>query len=821
MSYTLNEIANFSQGQLIQASKTPLFIQKIVIDSRQLNFTQDALFIAIKGENHDGHRFIKEVYNKGIRNFIIDQEFDLESCPEANFILVKNTILALQSLAKSHRKRFSLPVIGITGSNGKTIVKEWLYQLLYQDSNIVRSPKSYNSQIGVPLSVWQINKDHQLAIFEAGISKGGEMKNLASIIDCEIGILTNIGSAHDEGFKNKKEKLEEKIALFKHAKKIIYRKDNPIIERALTKWPKENLFSWSTKNQADLFIKKIQKDDSRYTSITAIFKNQSLQFQLPFRDDSSIENAINCLSVLLLMEYPFNIIKKRLLQLERIAMRLELKAGIQQCTLINDSYNLDLTSLEQALNFLENQSPKGKRTLILSDVFQSGQSSHDLYKRIAELLTQKNVHQLIGVGSEISKIKIYLDQKITSFFFKDTSMFLENFDLDLFQQETILLKGARKFEFERIAQKLSFKEHQTTLEINLNALELNLNFYRNKLAKATKLMVMVKASAYGSGANEVAQLLAYQRVDYLCVAYTDEAVELRKQGIDLPIMILNPEPNTFGLIFNYDLEPEIYSFRQLKSLIFAAKGRAVKVHIKLDTGMHRLGFEQKDIPSLIPILEENKHLEVVSIFSHLVASEEQKHDLFTKSQYDLYQSMYQQIASRLKSKPIRHILNSSGILRFPQYHMDMVRLGIGLYGIDGSGDFQSELSTIHTLKARISQIKSIESEQTVGYGRRGTVNAPSRIATVSIGYADGLSRAAGNGRFSVSIKGQLAPTIGSICMDMCMVDVSAIQDVEEGDEVIIFEDHQSILKLAQALNTIPYEVFTGLSDRIKRVYYRN
>ena len=822
MHYQVNNISKIIKGEWLNKAAAEAQIDHILYDSRKIIFSKTALFFAFTGIRSDGHQFIKSLYKEGVRNFVISKDISFENYPDANFIKVDDTLLALQRLATFHRKQFQLKTIGITGSNGKTIVKEWLFQLLHEDFNIVRSPKSYNSQIGVPLSVLQIEEEHSLGIFEAGISTIGEMEKLQSIINCEIGIFTNIGPAHDVGFKNKVEKIHQKLQLFKNSSTIIYCKDHEPIHLKISQLTDKKLFSWSRHSSANLKITKEVVTPQGSTIIEGVFNNEHVFIQIPFSDQASIENAIHCWSLLLLLNFAPSTIHQKMMQLEPVAMRLEMKEGINNCKIVNDSYNSDLSSLQIALDFLEQQKSFTKRTLILSDILQTGKDLKKLYKKVAQLLSEKKISTLIGIGEEIRTIENLLSDSISTQFYGHTSNFISNFKPEDFEKEIILLKGARQFEFEKIANRLAQKNHKTVLEIDLNALTHNLNVYSQFLNPDTKMMVMVKAAAYGSGGNEVARLLEFQKVNYLAVAYADEGVQLRKAGIQLPIMVLNSEEATFDSLVRYHLEPEIYSISQLKQLIhYLSKDQNIIVHLKLETGMQRLGFEEKDLKELGSLLKENSNIQVKSIFSHLAASENPVHDNFSKIQFEAFLSLYQNITKSIGYKPLRHMLNSNGIVRFSEYQWEMVRLGIGLYGIDDSGQADNTLDRVHTLKATISQIRTVSANTTVGYGRSGKISQQKKIATISIGYADGFLRKAGNGNYDVLIRGKNAPTVGNICMDMSMVDISNIPEAREGDEVIIFGKDLPVEKLAICLETIPYEIFTNLSERIKRVYFQD
>jgi alanine racemase len=800
-------------------------IRHLLFDSRQLMSATDTLFFAIKGKENNGHQFIDYLYDEGVRYFVIEEKINTNKYADAHFLLVNNSVEILQEIAKVHRHMFDVPVIGITGSNGKTIVKEWLYQILKEDKKIVRSPQSYNSQIGVPMSVWQMDNTHELGIFEAGISKAGEMREIAPVIQCDIGIFTSLGTAHDAGFKNKKEKAKEKSYLFYQAKKIIYRKDIQEVD-ACVKRMKGKGITWSFKEGADLFIQKIQEriDGENGVNIQGIYKKKNIAINIPFSDEVSCYNAIVCWLTLLELKIDNALIDKRMQQLEAVAMRLELKKGINQTRIINDTYNLDLTSLKSSLQFMESQAGDKKQTLIISDILQHQTSKEKLYTTIGIWLNENYlIDKIIGIGKDISLLDKILNKKIEKHFYKSTNDFLQHFSELNFRDEIILVKGARKFKFEQIVARLEQQAHRTVLEINFSALKSNLSVYKKIVNPSTKIMVMVKASAYGSGLIEVAQLMESEKVDYLTVAYIDEGVLLREAGIKTAVLVLNPEPAGFPSLVRHNLEPEIYSLLQLKQLInyleINPSNKKINIHIKLDTGMKRLGFEEKDILALIMFLKNNKNkVHIQSIFSHLAGSDAAEHDDFSKQQIIRYQRMYKRITDALNIQPLKHILNSAGISRFPDYHFDMVRLGIGLYGVATANEMKHQLQTISSLKASVSQIKNLKPGESVGYNRGGKVFKPTKIATVSIGYADGLSRATGNGKFEVLIRGKKAKTIGVICMDMCMIDITLIPEARVGDEVVIFGENPTIQDLSKCMNTIPYEVLTGISDRVKRVY---
>jgi len=810
-------------------------IEYIFFDSRKVFFPATSLFIAFKGPRRNGHSFIPELYKKGIRNFIVCEEINIEDLPEANILFVKNGLTALQQLAAFHRKQFHIPVIGITGSNGKTIVKEWLYQLLQPNFNIVRSPKSYNSQIGVPLSVWEMNRFHTLGIFEAGISQPGEMDKLNEIIQPTIAILTNIGEAHSEGFESADQKVEEKIKLFNNASLVIYcsdewQADKAIVlkyESILHKTGKHpfKIFSWGKIQKADLQILEINKKQTE-TEIIAVYKNAETAIVIPFTDDASVQNAISCWCVMLHFGITDVVIAKRMKLLQPVSMRLELKKGINHCTIINDSYSADLNSLHIALDFLKQMSGVSRKTVILSDFFQTGMNDEELYARIAADINQHKLDRVIGIGLNISKyLKFGSDltsHTIQNEFYPSTEDFISRFRFSDFRDEAILVKGARVFCFEQIIQLLELKVHQTELEINLNAVAHNLQQYQKLLQPSTKLMAMVKAFAYGSGGAEIANTLQYHKVDYLGVAYADEGTELRKAGITLPMMVMNAEKETFETLVNNQLEPVIFSFTMLKSLDGFLKREGIKnypVHLEIETGMNRLGFAVNEIDKLCKEIKSTSSFRVQSVFSHLAASEDPMQDEFTNRQYDAFVKGCTELKTYLGYNFLRHISNSAAILRQPNMQQDMVRLGIGLYGVDSAASGQLDLQQVATLKSTVAQVRHLKAGETVGYNRKGVIEKDSVIATVSIGYADGFSRRFGNGAGKMLVKGQLAPVIGTVCMDMTMIDVTDIPGVKQGDEVIIFGKEISIQDLANWAGTIPYEIMTGISQRVKRVYY--
>lgn len=816
--YTLQEIAH-----IIGSNNQPFIKRKIsylLTDSRSLAFPENSLFFALKTHRNDGHKYISELYHNNVRSFVVDESFlNASDFPEADFLFVDNTLDALQQLAAAHRSEFSVPVVGITGSNGKTIVKEWIYQLMHEDKSIVRSPRSYNSQIGVPLSIWQLNEHTELGLFEAGISEKNEMRKLQKVIDPTVCILTNIGDAHQENFASPEEKCMEKLQLAQNADVLICNTDNDIVRKCIRQSAfSGKLFSWSkTDRNATLYISDVKKELLQ-TCITADYQNKTYSFNIPFTDEASIENAIHCFAFLLYMDVPEKIIRERMSKLEQVAMRLEVKEGKNKCVLINDSYNSDVLSLDIALDFQQRRDTDKslEHILILSDILQSGISNNVLYERIARLIKERRVDYFIGIGSHLTA-NAHLFEGIKTDFFNTTTDFLHANQPNKLKDAIVLIKGARPFHFEKITESLALKVHETILEVDLNAIIHNYNFYREKIAPSTKMISMVKAFAYGAGAYEVAKTLQEHRCDYLAVAVADEGADLRKNGIHIPILVMNPEMTAFQTIFEHQLEPEIYGFRLLQAFIKEADRYGIvnyPVHIKIDTGMHRLGFTPEEIGQLAELLNKQTNVVVRSVFSHLAGSDEARLTDFTQSQIRLFTECCNSFDYQLGYKPLRHILNSEGILHFPEAQMDMVRLGLGLYGVNSIGGLQN----VTTLKTIVLQIHEIAAGETIGYSRKGIVSRNSRIATLPIGYADGLNRKLGNGNLSVLINNQFVPTIGNICMDLTMIDVTDIE-CKEGDEVIIFGEKQPTTVLAEKLDTIPYEIITSVSDRVKRIYF--
>lgn len=821
MAYTISTISRLLEAEEMQIAAPDAEISVLMLDTRHIPLP-GSLFFAISGQRHDGHHFLDAAYTAGVRHFVVSHDVQARDFPGANILKVPDTLLALQTLAAGHRARFNYPVVGITGSNGKTIVKEWLFALLKDQFEVVKSPKSYNSQVGVPLSVWEMGEYHTLGVFEAGISRPGEMDRIAAVIRPDIGVFTNIGPAHREGFANDEVKIAEKMKLFEAAKWLVCCADAPAVWRAAHQWrearPGRNVLGWSLKDHSEATVRVCAATPAAtgHTTLEVAWPDEQIMLNAPFSDAASIENILHATVTARLCGAPLAGIQAAVSRLEPLEMRMELKSGIEGSLLINDFYNNDVASLRILVQYGLQQANGRRITLVLSDILQSGTAPDTLYREVAALL--KGVDRLIGIGKEITALRRFLDS-VETVFFEDTASFLAEVGHFSWRNHLILLKGARPFEFERIARRLEQKAHQTRLEIHLGALLHNLGVYQSLLQPGVKMMAMVKAAAYGSGGAEVARLLEFYKTDYLGVAYADEGIELRQAGVKLPIMVLNPETAGFDIFHRYRLEPEVFSFGVLDTLLaYTGKERNMAVHIKLDTGMHRLGFEADDIPELGRILREYPNLQVASVFSHLSASDNPRYDDFTRRQAQVYVQMYESLAAALGYRPLRHIANTGAISRFPEFHFDMVRLGIGLYGIDGSG-LQERLQVVNVLKATVSQVKKIPPGDSVGYNRNsGLLEAARTIATISIGYADGFLRLAGGGRYSVLINNQLAPTIGNICMDMCMIDVSHIPGVKAGDEVVIFGQNPPVQALADAMHSIPYEIFTNISERVKRVY---
>lgn len=821
MMYQIKEIAKVISAR--PAEWQDATVSLLLTDSRRLSIPEESLFFALKTKTNDGHRYIKDLYSLKVRNFVVSDILpEYSAMPDANFLVVKDTLRALQRLVTYHRKRFNIPVIGITGSNGKTVVKEFLYQLLRSEFNIVRSPRSYNSQIGVPLSVWEMNERHTLGIFEAGISQPDEMEYLQPIISPTIGVITSIGEAHQENFISMGQKCREKLQLFVDSDAIIYNGDDTLIADSVeASCLSHKAIIWSrTDTEAPLYIESIEKQADK-TIIRCTLLGFERTYTIPFTDDASIENVIQCIAIMLYLKPTSVNDVEKFSRLEPVAMRLEVIEGINDCLLINDTYNSDINSLDIALDFQQSRKVgrEMKTTLILSDILQSGTLPKSLYRKVSDLVSHRKVDRLIGIGKDLKEYEAFFLTKEKEFY-TTTEEFLAQPLQQMFRNELILIKGSRRFHFERITERLVRKVHETTLEVNLDAIVHNFNFYRSRLNPETKMVCMVKASAYGAGSYELAKTLQEHRCDYLAVAVADEGEELRKAGITIPIMVMNPELGSFNVLFENNLEPEVYSFRLLDAIIRETERRGITsypIHIKVDTGMHRLGFQPGDMSAVCERLRQQSGVVARSVFSHLAGSDSSIFDDFTMEQIGKFQTAAKTLEEGLEYKVIKHILNTAGIERFPQYQMDMVRLGIGLYGVSASG--LRGLRNVSTLKTTILQIQDVPKGDSIGYGRRSYVDRDSRIAIIPIGYADGLDRHFSNREGIVLINGQRCPIIGNICMDACMVDVTDIE-AHEGDTVVIFGEGLEVNELSDRLHTIPYEILTSVSPRVKRVYYR-
>lgn len=810
-------------------------IQHFYYDTRLINSVHQAMFLALPGQFRDGHQFIEEAYQLGIRYFLVSEDIKkYQHLKDANFLQVHNTLLAFQRVITAYRNQFHLPVIGITGSNGKTIIKEWLFQLLHDDFRIIRNPKSYNSQLGVPLSILLMQSHHELGIFEAGISQKEEMIHLAPMIQPTIGILTNIGDAHDSYFQTQQQKLNEKLKLFEYTQTLIYHQDDDLIHKTITehqkngffKHPNFQLFTWGKSKNCNLQVNRIYSSEQK-TLIEAIVHEDTFRIQIPFSDDASIENAIHCWATMIILKREKSTIREYFKKLYPVKMRLERVAGINDTIIINDSYNSDLTSIKIALNYLNKQHQFNKRTIILSDLHQVNIQSEQTYPLIASWLAERGIDRLIAIGAQLMKHQDHFKciPHMSSFFYPDTQSFVNAIDQFTFREEYILLKGSRKYSLEIIKKRLELKLHRTYLEVHLESIKHNFLTYKSFLQVQTKVMGVVKAQGYGGGSLDMAQVLQEAGADYLAVAYLDEGVALKKAGIALPIMVMNPDAHSIDRMIAWNIEPEIYNLKLLSAFTQQLKAQSIEsypIHIKIDTGMHRLGFSEEDLPALKEFLKSNKRfLKVQSIFSHLVASDHFKFDSFTQVQFEMFNRAYEYLSPILPKEILRHILNSSGILRHTSMQMEMVRLGIGLYGIDPSTTVQNRLETAMYLKTTIAQIKTLKKGEHLGYNLAGSITKDSTIATINIGYADGYLRKLGLGIGKMSVKGQLAPVVGNICMDMCMIDITDIHGVEEGDEVEVFGQYIELNQLSDWAQTIPYEILTNISQRVPRIYIQN
>ena len=820
MQYAITHIANLINAHITGPADGN--VTTLLTDSRSLCFPEETLFFALVSKRGDGHRYISELYARGVRNFVVSATpaaEQLQGMSAATFLTVPDTLVALQQLGAAHRATFNIPVVGITGSNGKTIVKEWLSQLLAPTFDVARSPRSYNSQIGVPLSVWQMNESTQVALIEAGISMPDEMKRIKAIVAPNIGILTNIGGAHQENFESIEDKCCEKLTLFRDTDVVIYNGDDPVVCQCVNRTlhsPRE--IAWSRHNtDKPLFISSITKEIGS-TTVEYQYLGFKGTYTIPFDDEASIENSLHCLGACMYLGISTEEVARRMPLLEPVAMRLEVKEGKNGCTLINDSYNSDIASLDIALDFMARRPEREgrQRVLILSDLLQTGQESHALYHTVASLIETRGIERIIGIGPALTEAAE--EFHIAKSFYRTTEEFLHSDELRQMSRSLILVKGSRSFGFERIAEHLTLKVHETTLEIDLGAMVDNLNHYRSLMRPSVKTVCMVKAFAYGAGFYEIAKTLQDHRVDYLAVAVADEGEQLRKAGISANILVMNPELTAFNTLFDNSLEPEIYSFGMLEEMIRACEREGFThypIHLKIDTGMSRLGFSPDDMPRLIERLKGQNAVSPRSVFSHFAGSDSTEFDDFTHLQAQRFQQAADTLQSAFSHKILRHICNSAGIERFPQYHFDMVRLGLGLYGISPVDN--RPIYPIATLKSTILQIHEVPETETVGYSRRGQLTQPSRIASIPIGYADGLNRRLGNRHGHCIVNGRPAPYVGNICMDVCMIDVTDVP-CHEGDSVEIFGPQLPVSQLADWLGTIPYEVMTGISTRVRRIY---
>ncbi len=822
MHFYSHDITTITGGQLAGTPQSNV-LRYISFDSRKIHLPKETLFVALSGLHRDGHQFIADAYEKGVRTFLINKKNEPISTafPDCACIRVPDVLHALQKLAAAYRKQLPFPVIGITGSNGKTVIKEWLYQLMGDEKRVARSPKSYNSQIGVPVSVLQVDSENDFALIEAGISKPGEMSRLAAVIQPTIGILGFMGEAHAEYFSSPEEKIMEKLTLFHDVNQLIYCSDDTLVRDAMqslvSEHPHINLIDWGAHPDAIVQVTE-ETRTAEGLRITVYYQHQSITVEIPFTDAASRFNALTCLTTLLTLGFETALLKKGLAELIPVEMRLQQKQGIHGCILINDSYNADFDALKIALDFLEQQSGSYKRTLILSDLPETGVQESASYERLGKLLNNRSLHRLIGIGPTLLNYRNLFASIPLTHFYETTDAFIKTMDLSIFQRESILLKGARRFQFERISALLEEQLHETVLEISMNALRNNVKAYRRLLKPNVRCMAMVKAFSYGSGSHEVAGLLQDEGVEYLAVAYTDEGIALRKSGIQLPIMVMNPSSSEFESLVRYKLEPELFSFRILTEFTSYLQLRGIMhypVHLKLDTGMHRLGFMESACPRLCSVLSDNGSIRVLTVFTHLAASEDPLQDDYTKKQAAVFNTCCDSLQTALGYSFLKHICNSAAIVRHPQLHADMVRLGIGLYGADNS----LPLDCVATLKTTVTQIKELPAGETVGYGRKGKLERDSAIATVRVGYADGYPRALSNGIGYMLVNGQKAPVIGHICMDMTMLDVTGL-DVQEGDPVIVFGESPTVSEVATLAGTIPYEILTGISQRVKRVYFQ-
>jgi alanine racemase len=819
VNYKANEIGKIFGITDLSGFKE-LVIKEVSIDTRTLISPTNSIFFALPGEMNDGHNFIDSAHSKGVRNFVIKNVEQANKYPDSNFFLVDDVLDALQMLASYHQQSFkNLRKIAITGSNGKTIIKEWLYQMLFDVFNIVKSPKSYNSQIGMALSLLGIEEDHDLGIFEAGISKKGEMERHHSMLNPEIGLITNIGSAHDEGFASREEKLKEKLLLFKQVETIVYCKDNTLIDQYIhTLYPLKNHFTWGSSTHVDVQVVKNEViGSSRFLEVK--YQGDSIEVKLRFSDKASFENCMHCIAIMCHLDIPLQEIMQRVNRISGLHMRMEMTTGMQQSIIVNDAYSADLDALQIALEFVEQQAGDREKLAILSAFEQSGKEEKHVFGKIIEQLIGNGFSELVYISNSTFDVP---DGPINVEFYPTKEAFLKNIHAINIKQKVILIKGARQYELEDISDRLSDKGHSTTLQINLNALEQNLRVYKNQLKQSTGIIAVVKASAYGTGSSEIARILERNQVAYLAVAFADEGIALRQAGIETKIMVFNPDLSSLPDIIRFELEPEVYDLGQLNQIVDYTNQNdiSINIHLKLDTGMHRLGFLEDGLDELCTILLQAKNVNVNTIFSHLASSEDEADDEYSSKQFDSFDRMYDHITGSLLKFPKRHILNSGGISRFPNQQYDFVRLGIGMYGIDKNPSIQSSLRKVHGLYASLIQVKNMKFGDSIGYNRKTILSSDKTVGIVNIGYADGLMRNLGNGKFSFNINGSPAEILGNVCMDLTIVDLSNIPEAKIGEQVVIFDDSHSIESLAKAAGTIPYEILSRISSRVKRKFVR-
>ncbi|UEQ75116.1 bifunctional UDP-N-acetylmuramoyl-tripeptide:D-alanyl-D-alanine ligase/alanine racemase [Chryseobacterium arthrosphaerae] len=815
MNYTVQHIAEITNAQVIGDGN--LMIRNIAYDSRIIYSTKNTAFIAINTHKNSGEKFIESAIDRGI-GVIISEHYD----PEYNnvtWIIVENSVDFLQKLARYHFENSHIQSIGITGSNGKTILKEWLYQCLWNEFPTVKSPKSFNSQIGLPLSLLQINSNHKLGIFEVGISKPDEMEKLEHIFHPQIGLLTHIGTAHAANFSSEEQLIDEKIRLFKDSEVIIYNGDNSSVDQKIKKsYSGRKLISYGFKKENNVFIKN---NISRDENIIVEYFGEEISFPAHQRDEATLTNAMALITVLKELNIENKKIVEKINLLKAVEMRLESIEGIKGNIIIDDSFNLDLDSLKTALQFLKEYN-KSKKSLVLTDIVGVNVNSQELYEEVSELVNEQRFDSVFLIGDEISKFSELFKAKTYTFI--DTKELIESKHLTEIENQIILLKGARKFEIEKLKDILELRKHDTVLEVNLNAILHNINYHKSLLKPGTKMMAMVKANAYGLGSFEVSEFLQHHHIDYLGVAYVDEGVELRKKGITTPIIVMNPEQHSYQTIIEYDLEPEIYSFRVLELFYEAVQksgyDKKYPIHIKLETGMHRLGFKDFELDQLSETLS-GKNLKVQSMFSHLSSSDMPEERAFTLKQFEVFERNSSYLIEKLGYTPIRHILNSSGITSYSDHQYDMVRIGIGMLGESSDNEIQKQLQSVVSFKTVISQISMVEGGESVGYSRRYKADHLTRIATVPVGYADGIPRLIGNQVGSLGVNKTLAPIVGNICMDMMMINVDNIPNVKEGDTVTVFNAKPSLKEFAGYCKTITYEVLTSISPRVKRIYIKD